>query len=122
MTESQVRALFLLANIELLNLWQIENKYWPSAYVEEIKNSPWWLVKTELGIIEIGWRKRVISINWEDTGVKAIVTEDEVTKNETLVHAYSYIKALEYLIALKLAMKKHIMVIAKPVLEAPVGI
>jgi len=58
---------------------------------------PWWLVKTHLGLIEIGWRKRVISINWSDTKVKTIVTTDNVTKDENGVHAYSVEDAVKYL-------------------------
>lgn len=97
MTEDYVRALFLLAGIDILNIWKIENKYWPEAYVEERKNSPWWLIQTKWGMVEIGWRKRVINIDWSNTPVRIEVTADEVTKSETMVHAWTYIKAAEYL-------------------------
>jgi len=105
MNEQEVRAIFLLANIDILGLWQLENKYWPDAYVEERKNSPWWLVKTEYGLIEIGWKKRVISICWSDTPLQKVITKDDTTKNETLVHAWSYPKAIEYLGLFKKEMK-----------------
>lgn len=100
MTEDQAKALFLLAGFKATRFHRLENKYWPDAYVEERRDSPWWLAITEFGPIEIGWRKRVISINWEDTAARVIVTEDNVTKEMTLVHAWSYVKALEYLTAL----------------------
>jgi hypothetical protein len=103
MNEEQARALFLLAGFKATRFHRLENKYWPDAYVEERRNSPWWLVVTEFGPIEIGWRKRVISIRWEDTPARAILTEDSVTKEETLVHAWSYVKALEYLTTLAAA-------------------
>lgn len=96
-TEQHVRALCLLAGVRVLNLWQIENQYWPDAYVEERKHSPWFLVKTPDGMLEVGWRKRVLSINWSDTPIHVVVTEDDVTKDEQMVHAYSYSKAVEYL-------------------------
>jgi hypothetical protein len=100
MTEEQARALFLLAGFKVSRFHRLENKYWPEAYIEERRKSPWWLAITEFGPIEIGWRKRVISINWEDTPARVILSEDDVTKEETLVHAWSYVKALEYLTAL----------------------
>ena len=100
MKQEQARGLFVLAGIDVLNMWEIQNQYWPETYVEERKRSPWWLVKTPKGVIKIGWRKRVILIDWSDTGVNCVVTEDDVTKDEMMVHAWSYVKALEYLTAL----------------------
>jgi hypothetical protein len=60
---------------------------------------PWWLVRTPAGLVQIGWRKRVINIDWSDTDVRTVVTSDDVTKTETYVHAWSEAKALEYLSA-----------------------
>jgi hypothetical protein len=104
MNEEQARGLFTLAGINVLNVYERPNQYWPDAYVEERLRSPWWLVKTSRGMVEVGWRKNVISIDWTDTGIKAVLTEDEVTKNETMVHAYSYAKAVEYLTILARAL------------------
>lgn len=103
MNEEEAKALFLLAGFNVTRLHRLENQYWPEAYVEERKRSPWWLAITEFGPVKIGWRKRVISINWEDTAARVLVTEDNVTKDTTLVHAYSYPKALEYLTTLAAA-------------------
>lgn len=103
MTEEQAKALFLLAGFNVTRLHRLENRYWPEAYVEQRRNSPWWLVLTEFGPVEIGWRKRVISIDWQDTAARVVVTEDEVTKDTTSVHAWSYVKALTYLTALAAA-------------------
>ncbi len=102
MKEQTMLGMFAVAGIPVLNHWKLVNKYWPDAedYYEEIRNSPWWLVKTPKGLIQIGWRKRVISINWSDTEIEKIVTEDEVTKDVLSVHAYSEEKAIEYLKAL----------------------
>jgi hypothetical protein len=58
---------------------------------------PWWLVRVPNGLIEIGWRKRVISIDWTETDVRSLVTSDDVTKSETKVHAWSMENALTYL-------------------------
>lgn len=100
MTSDQLKALFLLSGIEMLNQYEIRNKYWPDSETYDGVRTPWWLVKTEFGMIEIGWRKRVISIDWSDTGIAAIVTKDEVTKNDHSVHAWNYADAVKYLTTL----------------------
>lgn len=100
MREEEVRALFLLAGIEVTAVYKIENRYWPEAYVEMRQKSPWWLVKTSAGLVRIGWRKRVIEIEWTDTPVRVIVTTDDVTKTDDLVHAWSHGQALIYLSSL----------------------
>ena len=52
---------------------------------------------TQAGPVVIGWRKRVISVSWTDTAVRKVVTDDDTTKGEDHVHAYSYGKAVSYL-------------------------
>ncbi len=99
MTEEQVRALFTLAEIPVQGVYKIENRYWPESYVELRRDNPWWLVKTPAGLVQIGWRKRVISINWSDTAFRQVITEDDVTKDELMVHAWGWAKALEYMTA-----------------------
>lgn len=82
------------------NSWKLQNPYWPEAYAETIVSSPWLLVRTSRGMVKLGWRKRVISIDWSDTPLRKVITADEVTKDETIVHAWGKVKALEYLTAL----------------------
>lgn len=71
-------------------------------------SDPWVLLKTEFGVIRMGWRKRVIAIHWElceplVSGEQ--VTEDDVTKGSGNIHAWSYMKAAEYLASLHALMK-----------------
>ncbi len=86
-------------------------------YVEEIPNGyggedpyyclyPWFIVTTEIGRIKIGWRKRVINIDWTDTLQKKkgneLFPEEKTTVSSDYdecryVHAWSYEKAKEYL-------------------------
>lgn len=49
--------------------------------------------------ITIGWRKRVIHIDWTATGKKLpdLFPTERVTKEPTYIHAYGYDKAAEYL-------------------------
>jgi len=80
-------------------------------FVEEIPNGycsdwccrhlPWFIVTTSVGRFKIGWRKRVISIDWSDTvetGFATSLFEDEdVTKIAKCIHAWSMEKAKEYI-------------------------
>jgi len=97
MTLPELTAIFLLAGIEIKAIVPIENEYWPRAYVELIEKNPWYLVTTEFGVIKIGWRKRVISIEWSQTNRRGEVTHDDVTKGDDYVHAYGYGSAVTYL-------------------------
>lgn len=97
--ESEVKSIFELAGIKILKIFPILNQYHSGGSGEKQYWHPWWMVKTKYGLIEIGWRKRVISIDWEDTNIRTIVTTDDLTKKPEYVHAYSIAKAVEYLTA-----------------------
>lgn len=99
MKRAELDALLLLAGILPVSIHELANQYWPDcdAYAKVRRDHPWWLVVTKAGPVEIGWRKRVISINWSATQIRDIFTTDDVTKDDTLVHAWSNAKALEYL-------------------------
>lgn len=103
MNEQEMRALFLLAGIEVLAADRLENDYWPlyPEFDDVRRASPWWLVQTPFGFIKLGWRKRVIAIDWSRTAIRGEVTRDEVTKSETNVHAWSYASAVAYLTKLR---------------------
>lgn len=107
MKKEEALAIFMLAYFDVKAIYELPNEYWPEAYVVQRAESPWWLVSTEMGNIKIGWRKRVISINWEETGVECIVTDDDVTKGKFMVHAYSHAAAVKYLDALRREYKKQ---------------
>lgn len=65
----------------------------------------WFNVKTPYGTILIGWRKRVINIDWSDTGVSVPgVPGEDVTCGDKYTHAWGEEKALEYLTKIKIAL------------------
>lgn len=115
-----MKALFLLAGLDMESYYKLENNYWPDCeeYADIRRKSPWWLVKTKHGLIKLGWRKRVISIDWSDTDYRSGVsqfadgrlldelTKDDVTKDESMVHAYSNHKALQYLSTLRFRLEQ----------------
>jgi hypothetical protein len=77
----------------------IPNGYCPCAICDQ--TSPWFIVTTDKGRIKIGWRKRVINIDWTDSQIKQtgdqLFPNEDVTKWETGIHAWGYEKAKEYL-------------------------
>jgi hypothetical protein len=60
---------------------------------------PWFEVDTSLGQIAIGWRKRVISIDWSDTGrdLSYLFSESSRTYGAKYVHAGSGEEAILFL-------------------------
>lgn len=80
-------------------------------YVEEIPNGycsdgccrhlPWFIVTTKHGRVTVGWRKRVINIDWSTLDKRqcadTLFPNENVTKGEDSIHAYGYEKAKEYL-------------------------
>ena len=59
------------------------------------------MITTRIGHIKMGWRKRVISIDWSGTEVQAkaqdLFPTEDVTKLEKSIHAWTEEKAAEYL-------------------------
>lgn len=82
-----------------------------AIYVEEIPNGycsrycckhlPWFIVTTKFGRIKIGWRKRVIEIDWSDSAIpskaQTLFPDEDVTKQDKLIHAWGLDKAREYI-------------------------
>jgi len=101
MERKYLDALLLLAGIDPIGVYEVANGYWG----KRDDAPPWWLVLTKAGPVVIGWRKRVISINWKDTPVRAKMTADDVTSELDYCHAWSYSKAVEYLRTLQSALE-----------------
>lgn len=80
-------------------------------YVKEIPNGycgdaccehePWFEVTTTVGVIRIGWRKRVLNIDWSQSDVTVMADvlfpSEDVTKFDRTIHAWGYEKATEYI-------------------------
>jgi hypothetical protein len=74
----------------------------PNGYCSRPCHSylPWFIFHTPDGDIEIGWRKRVISIDWKENFKPfsmELFKSEEVTKGIRSIHAWSREKAHEYL-------------------------
>lgn len=75
----------------------------PNGYCSEYccKHLPWFLVTTKKGRIKIGWRKRVIHIDWNDSIIsefaESLFPEEDTTKFEKTIHAWGLDKATHYI-------------------------
>lgn len=87
--------LLALFGDEKIYVEQIPNEYWANS------KRPWFLVTTKVGHIKIGWRKRVMVLDWSKTSVKQNANElfpdEDTTKDGRMIHAWSDEKAKEYL-------------------------
>jgi len=93
--------LFSKAEITITAQWRLENRYWPECELLLKHKNPWWLMQTPYGLIRVGRRKRVWFIEWQHTHLRKIITNDEVTKSDIMVHAWDEEAFLRYLKTLK---------------------
>ena len=71
------------------------NEYWESDSI----TGPWVNAFTDIGKIRVGWRKRVIAVEFDESvkiDIPKIIT-DNVTKDVRLFHAWDLDKLAEYL-------------------------
>lgn len=98
----EMTTLFLDAGFEAIHVKVIDNQYSGNAhyYVD-----PWLVVTTSKGPIMLGWRKRVINIDWSDSDIavdgQELFKDEKTTSSDRYVHAWSKEKAVEYLARLR---------------------
>lgn len=79
------------------------SKELPNGYCSDYccAHLPWFAVITKVGEIKIGWRKRVLEIDWSKSDNKQTASElfpsEDVTKGWQMIHAWGYDKAREYI-------------------------
>lgn len=106
MDELMIMAFVRMVYEKPLNLKRLPNGYCGDGPHNECticKDRPWWEIDfVNVGPIVIGWRKRVIVIDWSKTGSSLVggITSDDTTRDDTMIHAWGYGKAIEYLITI----------------------
>ena len=98
--EKQFREVFADAGFKVSEVEAIPNRYCSCDQC-----APWFVVKTEFGPVTIGWRKRVINIDWDELirddvhgeQVLGLFKDEDVTKGTGGIHAWGWDKAKEYL-------------------------
>lgn len=98
MFEDEIKELENLFDGKAIYTKQIENKYSDPG---SLKFRKWLEVTTRKGIIVIGWRKRVINIDWSRSDIKNtahdLFPDENVTKGDYYIHARGINKAKEYI-------------------------
>ena len=93
--------MFYSENINPIYIEEIPNGYCNRACCRHL---PWFIVTTTVGRIKIGWRKRVIEIDWSDTKgtaeAETLFAAEDVTKGTRYIHAWSVEKAKSYVAAI----------------------
>lgn len=103
---AQFEGIFKAAGATAIHMRELPNGYCPRPCCH---NKPWFKVTSEIGPVTIGWRKRVISIDWSESDVPDYATllfkDEETTREKQLIHAWSEVKATEYIRRLREAKK-----------------
>ena len=71
----------------------------PNEYCPCIVCGPWFIASFPFGDIKIGWRKRVINIDWSTCkrDLSDLFKDENVTKGAGFIHAWGDEKAAEYM-------------------------
>lgn len=92
-----MRDLVKRSEIPYTGLYMIPNEYARGSDFF----GPWFMIETHAGRIKIGWRKRVMEIDWSETAFSAtgedVVDKPKVTHGPKYVHAWDGDKAVEAL-------------------------
>lgn len=89
---------FTRAGFPNVALISVPNEYWGKS--QPYYADPWFLAQVNDGPkFKIGWRKRVIKIDWSEThmDLRHLFPDEDVTKESGFIHAWGYDKAVEYL-------------------------
>lgn len=92
-------AAFIAAGFPVIYMEPVENEYWRSG--PEAMESPWYVVTTPIGHFKVGWRKRVIVLDWTRTTIKTpastVFHTEDVTMGDCMIHCWGYDKLHQYL-------------------------
>lgn len=102
--KADIEKVFVDAGFPVIFMEPIPNEYFGPNDPWSLR-SPWYVITTPIGHIKIGWRKRVLALDWSRSTVKVAVDtlfpSEDVTKGDHMIHAWSYAKATEYLTKLR---------------------
>lgn len=95
MNRAELDAILTLTKIDVIEIAEIANEY------SRDRTDPWFNVTTKEGVLKIGRRKRVYELDYSRTCKRGEVTAADVTKTDTMVHAWSAGDLVNYLLAWK---------------------
>lgn len=100
--EQKKRALLERAELTALFPGLIFVEQIPNGYCSRwcCRHLPWFVVTTAIGRFRVGWRKRVIHLEWTETvatkKAEELFPSDNVTKFDRIIHAWSLDDARRY--------------------------
>lgn len=101
---TEMESIFTAAGVSPIHMRAIANEYCGRSCCV---HKPWYVVTSKLGPIKIGWRKRVIVIDWQDSDMvldgEALFADVDVTKGKRFIHAYGDSRASEFIKRLAIA-------------------
>lgn len=90
--------LFAKAGFDYIHVEAIDNEYCKESCCYKF---PWAIVTTKKGRIKLGWRKRVINLDWSESDIKTkaevLFKEEGSTRGDQYIHCWGEDKAIEYL-------------------------
>ncbi len=94
----ELTELFKSAGFETIHVETIESGYCKESCCYKF---PWIIVTTPKGRIKLGWRKRVMNLDWSESDITAmgeiLFKDEKTTTGEKYIHCWSKEKAVEYL-------------------------
>ncbi len=114
MKKAEVEALFLLADIEILDIQARNNQYISNVFTKEKEENPWWKVRTKIGSILIGDYSTAYYIDWQKTPIRQQLLPVELDNDDLENNHYSAIvrsteKTIECLKVISTIMKLRIL-------------
>ena len=97
-THAEFTDAFQKAGVKIITMREIPNEYGSVRY-----NGPWYQMSTDFGELKVGWRKRVIEIDYSKiklpVGLKlsTLFVGEQTTVDEIVVHCWGYDKLVDYL-------------------------
>lgn len=93
---------FRAAGLKPLTVTEIPNEY-HRKYTAASHVSPWFHVETDLGLFKVGWRKHVISVEWNSLVLEGIRVRSGagITIYDNCVHTEDYLALFDVLQNLK---------------------
>jgi hypothetical protein len=99
-TKGEFQKAFSDAGLNTIFMEEIPNEYFGEDDTWGI-GDPWYIVTTSIGHIKVGWRKRVIVLDYERTTIEdfagKLFPDEDVTMGDRMIHAWGYEKLTEYL-------------------------
>lgn len=91
--KDKLMAVALLAGLEYTEVHKLPNAYWPNS------PDPWLLFVCDGGTVTMGWRKRVLHVEWTIGDADAIEDEDLkwISHASRFFHAWDWIQAVRFL-------------------------